>query len=130
MSNSRRFRRRLKASQRPKRFPEQPPSLGSVRRWLKQGVAEGLIERAGEEHTGKPGRPAHLWQATAEGKERAASNPRDTRAMLTELQAKRARALMKKGMSERRAVAAVMKGWAKPQEEDVRLDEHGRDEQR
>jgi uncharacterized protein YoaH (UPF0181 family) len=36
--------------------------------------------------------------------------------MLTELQAKRAHALMKRGMSERRAIAAVTKGWAKPRE--------------
>ncbi len=111
MSNSRTFRRRLKTGQRPKRFPEQPPSLGSVRRWLKQGVAGGTVERAGEERTGKPGRPAHLWQLTAEGKERAANDPRDIKEMLTELQAKRARALMKKGMSESRAITAVTKGW-------------------
>src|SRR5258708_5794241 len=111
MSNNRTFRRRLKTGQRPKRFPEQPPSLGSVRRWIKQGVTEGLIERAGEERTGKPGRPAHLYQVTAEGKERAASDPRDIREMLTELQAKRACALMKKGMSEKRAITAVTKGW-------------------
>ncbi len=110
MSNSRRFRRGLKAS-RQARFPEKPPALGTVRRWLKQNVADGLVERAGEEYTGKPGRPAHLWQLTAEGKERAANDPRDFRDMLTELQAKRANALVKKGMSEKRAVAAVTKGW-------------------
>jgi DNA-binding PadR family transcriptional regulator len=70
VSNSRRrLRRGLKASReaRVARFPEKPPSLGTVRRWLKQCEAEGTIERAGEEHTGKPGRPAHLYQLTAAG---------------------------------------------------------------
>lgn len=55
-------------------WPFKGPSVSSVRRWLNQGVEEGTIERAGEERTGKPGRPAHLFQLTAEGKERAASH--------------------------------------------------------
>jgi hypothetical protein len=38
-----------------------PPALGTVRRWLHQAEAEGLIERRGVQRTGKPGRPAHLW---------------------------------------------------------------------
>jgi predicted ArsR family transcriptional regulator len=110
MSNSRSFRRRLATPRTGHRFPDRPPALGTVRRWLKQGVAEGTIERAGEERTGKPGRPAHLWQLTAEGKERAQSAP-DFKTMLTELQARRAHALMRKGMSEDRAIAAVTRGW-------------------
>lgn len=56
-------------------WPFKGPSLGTTRRWLKEGVAEGGVERAGEEHSGKPGRPAHLYQLTADGKERAADLP-------------------------------------------------------
>lgn len=112
MSNSRAMRRRVAKTAQPKpRFPEKPPALGTVRRWLKAGIAEGTIERAGERRTGKPGRPEHLYHLTAEGKERAQRNPRTFKDTLTELQAKRAHALMKKGMSERRAIAAVTKGW-------------------
>lgn len=102
-----------KVSEPAPRFPVKPPALGTVRRWVKQGVAEGLIEPAGVERTGKPGRPANLYQVTAQGKERAQSAP-SVRDQLTELQAKRANALMKKGMSERRAIAAVTKGWRRP----------------
>jgi DNA-binding PadR family transcriptional regulator len=77
MSNSRSHqeRRRVRARARAKdrqskpRFPDAPPALGTVRRWLKQAEAQGLVERAGVEHTGKPGRPAHLWQAGREGGE-------------------------------------------------------------
>lgn len=87
-----------------------PPALGTVRRWVKQAEAEGTIENVGVERTGKPGRPARLYQLTAEGEERAQSAP-SWKDQLTELQAKRAHALMKKGMSERRAIAAVTKGW-------------------
>ena len=111
MGNSRSLRRRMaKVAEPAPRFPVKPPALGTVRRWVKQAEADGLIEPAGVERTGKPGRPANLYQLTAEGKEHARSAPsaRDT---LTELQAKRAHALMKKGMSERRAIAAVTKGW-------------------
>lgn len=115
MSNSRRLRRRLKTNHKPKRFPDQPASLGTVRRWLKQGVAEGTIERGPDEPT--RGRPAHTYQLTAEGKEQTAHEPRSVADMLTELQAKRAHALMKKGMSERRAIAAVTKGWRQAHEE-------------
>lgn len=114
MSNNRRFRRGLASSRAARaRFPCQPPSLGTVRRWMKQGAAEGLIERGPDEHTGKPGRPAHTWQLTAGGKERAAADPRDFKTQLTELQAKRALALTRKGMSEDQAIAAVTKGWAR-----------------
>jgi predicted ArsR family transcriptional regulator len=87
-----------------------------VRRWLNQGVAEGLIERSVSERTGKPGRPAHLWQLTAKGKERGRDLP-GTKDMLTELQARRAHALMSKGMSEKRAIAAVTKGWTRPRDD-------------
>jgi hypothetical protein len=38
-----------------------PPTLGTVRRWMRQGEAEGRFERVGFERTGKPGRPAVLW---------------------------------------------------------------------
>lgn len=119
MSNSRSFRRRLRrpreqaqlAAKASARFPARPPALGTVRRWVKKGVADGTIERGPDEHTGKPGRPSHTWQLTAEGKDRAASDPHDAKTMLTELQAKRAHALVKKGVSERRAIAAVTRGW-------------------
>ena len=40
------------------------PTLGTVRKWLHAAEAEGVIERVGVEHTGKPGRPAHLWGIT------------------------------------------------------------------
>ena len=112
MSNSRRLRRGLKVSRaaRAARFPEKPPALGTARRWLNQGVAEGLIERSVSERTGKPGRPAHVFRLTAEGKERTNSLP-DSKTMLTELQCRRAQALMNKGMSEDQAIAAVTKGW-------------------
>lgn len=116
MSNSRALRRRVAArtGQRPKpRFPEKPAALGTVRRWLNAGVAEGMIERRVAERTGKPGRPPYKYRLTAEGRERAQSAP-SFRDQLTELQAKRAHALMKKGMSERRAIAAVTKGWRGP----------------
>ena len=83
MSNSRAFRRSLKASRhvRPAGQEQQPksrpwnkglamttrPSLGTVRRWLQACVDEGTVERKGVERTGKPGRPAVLWGLTEEG---------------------------------------------------------------
>jgi predicted ArsR family transcriptional regulator len=74
VSNSRGFRRRLAASKQERaarpRYPYGGPSLGTVRRWMKQLEAAGHVER-GVEHTGKPGRPAHLWTMTAEGKRHA-----------------------------------------------------------
>ena len=75
MSNSRPFRRRLAAirSGRVKtraRFPWGPPSLSTVRRHLRQLEAEGVVERAGVDRTGKPGRPATLYQLTEKGRQR------------------------------------------------------------
>lgn len=73
MSNSRRLRRGLKASRRkaaaermarPGRWKEGGPSAGTVRRWLKTAEEAGVAERAGTERTGRPGRPAQLWQLT------------------------------------------------------------------
>ena len=55
---------------------------------MRQNEAGGLMERTGEtQHTGKPGRPAQLWQLTDAGKEHAQADPRDFKTMLTELQA-------------------------------------------
>jgi DNA-binding PadR family transcriptional regulator len=93
MSNSRSFRRHLKASRhtRPVGQAEHPgpaqqtrrqpwnkglalttrPSLGTVRRWLEACVEEGLAERKGVDRTGKPGRPAILYGLSEVGRERA-----------------------------------------------------------
>jgi hypothetical protein len=82
-----------------------------VRRWLNAAVADGTAERQVAAPTGKPGRRPYEYALTEAGKAHPESGTfRDT---LTELQAKRAHALMKKGMSERRAIAAVTKGWEK-----------------
>ena len=71
MSNSRSFRRRLAASREVREsrpgYPYGGPSLGTVRRWMRQLEAAGHVERS-EERTGRPGRPAHLWTMTPEGK--------------------------------------------------------------
>lgn len=73
MSNSRRLRRGLKVSRRkaaaermsrPDRWKEGGPSLSTVRRYLRTAEEAGVVERAGTEHTGRPGRPAQLWQLT------------------------------------------------------------------
>lgn len=48
-----------------------PPAEGTVCAWLRNAEAEGMVERTGAEHTGKPGRPSVLWGLTAEGKQRA-----------------------------------------------------------
>jgi hypothetical protein len=112
MSNSRALRRRIARVYRPKpRFPEKPPALGTTRRWLNAAMANGDVERRVAEPTGEPGRRPYEYRLTAQGKERAEADPRDWKAMLTELQAKRVHALMKKGMSEKRAIAAVTRGW-------------------
>ena len=117
MSNSRSFRRRLATgSHVPKtghRFPDRPPALGTVRRWLNASVAEGMVERRVAERTGKPGRPPYEYGLTEAGK--AHPVPGTFRDMLTELQAKRVHALVKKGMSERQAITAVTKGWRSDQ---------------
>ena len=117
MSNSRSFRRRLRVRHRPARFPEKPPAIGTVRRWLNAAVADGTAERRVAAPTGKPGRRPYEYSLTEAGKANPA--PGTYRDMLTELQAKRAHALMRKGMSERRAIAAVTKGWERPVTEDV-----------
>jgi DNA-binding PadR family transcriptional regulator len=50
-------------------WPFRGPSVSSVRRWLKEAEAEGGVRHAGVEHTGRPGRPAHLWELTEKGRE-------------------------------------------------------------
>lgn len=61
---------------------------------------------------GEAGRRPYEYSLTEAGKARPGRGT--YREMLTELQAKRAHALMRKGMSERRAIAAVTKGWERP----------------
>ena len=81
MSNSRRLRRGLAASKQERKarfsirdYPDTPPpALGTVRTWLRNAEAEGLVERAGVERAGKRGRPAQLWGATAKGREHLAA---------------------------------------------------------
>jgi DNA-binding PadR family transcriptional regulator len=79
MSNSRSFRRGLKGARQasPKRglATTSAPSLGTTRRWLKAAEAEGGVRRAEDRRTGKPGRPAHMWEITEEGRERAKGLP-------------------------------------------------------
>ena len=80
MSNSRRFRRGLAASRqaraagmiRPGAWKDKgrAPTLGTVRKWMHAAEAEGVIERVGVRHTGKPGRPADLWGITEAGRAR------------------------------------------------------------
>lgn len=91
MSNSRSFRRGVKASRhaRPSGQEQQPaksgqyskghvpwnkgralttrPSLGTTRRWLEACVAEGWAERKTAEPDGKPGRPPVLYHVTEKG---------------------------------------------------------------
>ena len=65
MSNSRSFRRRLAASKRKPRprFPTAPPSMGTVRRWLNQGVAEGWAEKSpAPRKPGQRGNPGYQYQ--------------------------------------------------------------------
>lgn len=57
------------------RYPHKAAALSTVRGWLRQLEDAGDIERAGTEHTGKPGRPAVLWNLTEQGEKRAAGNP-------------------------------------------------------
>lgn len=74
MGNARSFRRGLAASKQARksrpRFPYGGPSLSSVRRWMRQLEAAGDVEQTVQQ-TGKPGRPAHLWHLTAQGKRSA-----------------------------------------------------------
>jgi DNA-binding PadR family transcriptional regulator len=83
MSNSRSFRRRLGTD------PQQPkgqrwnkglamtsdPSGSTTRRWLNAAEDKGILERAGTQRTGKPGRPAQLRALTEEGREQARHLP-------------------------------------------------------
>jgi DNA-binding PadR family transcriptional regulator len=79
VSNSRAFRRRLAVSQQAigkrrkgkarTRYPSAPPSLGTVRRWLNQCVAEGTVERKPAPRTGKPGNPGYVYKITEKGLE-------------------------------------------------------------
>jgi len=48
-----------------------PPAVGTVRTWLRNAEAEGAVERAGVQRTGKPGRPPVLWGLTDAGRARA-----------------------------------------------------------
>lgn len=75
MSNSRPFRRRITAIRSGRRrtkarYPWGPPSMSTVRRQLKHLEAEGIIERTGLDHTGKPGRPSVLYGLTEKGRNR------------------------------------------------------------
>jgi DNA-binding PadR family transcriptional regulator len=91
VSNSRSFRRRLSAAPAspaaaadPEQPPRQPwnkgrvltsaPSLSTTRRWLEGTVSDGFIKRE-VARTGKPGRPAIMYQLTEDGRERAAALP-------------------------------------------------------
>ena len=73
MSNGRAFRRRLAVSKqkaaaqrmaRPGRWKEGGPTIETVRRYLRTAEEAGVVERAGVQRTGKPGRPEQLWQLT------------------------------------------------------------------
>ena len=75
MSNIRPFRRRLAVNQKAiskrrkarqaGRWPFGGPSLSSVRRWLKQGEAAGLVTHTVERKRGRP----WLWTLTEAGKQ-------------------------------------------------------------
>jgi predicted ArsR family transcriptional regulator len=73
MSNSRSFRRRLRDSRQARSTKgiarTSTPSLNTTRRWLKTAEAEGVVRRTEDKRTGKPGRPAHMWELTDEGRE-------------------------------------------------------------
>lgn len=89
MSNSRSFRRSLKASShvRPSGDGQPParwskglamttdPSASTTSRWLAVAEAQGIIERTGTRPTGKPGRPPVTYGLTEEGSGRAARMP-------------------------------------------------------
>ena len=71
MGNSRSFRRRLAGSRTARkarsRYPWAAPSLSTVRKQLRQLEAEGFVEQS-VEHTGKPGRPPHVYRLTEKGR--------------------------------------------------------------
>ena len=73
MSNRRRLRSKwVRGEPMPTlpRYPHKAPAIGTVRGWMRQLEQRGDVVRAGVEHTGKPGRPAVLWQLTEQGKKR------------------------------------------------------------
>ena len=90
MSNSRSFRRGIKASGhvRPSGDGQKPPprwnkglamtsdpSASTTSRWMGGAEADGIIKRSGTRRTGKPGRPPAVYELTQEGYERAARMP-------------------------------------------------------
>jgi len=83
MSNRRRLPRKPDGPHEPThepmptlpRYPHKAPALSTVRGWLRGLEDAGDIERAGVERTGKPGRPALLWQMTEQGEKKAANSP-------------------------------------------------------
>jgi DNA-binding PadR family transcriptional regulator len=92
VSNSRPFRRRLAASRagRPgragrksqARFPWGPPSMTTVRKQLRELEAEGLVEQS-VQHTGKPGRPPHVWRLTEKGRQKRDWSADELETMIT-----------------------------------------------
>jgi predicted ArsR family transcriptional regulator len=80
VSNSRSFRRKLQASRDARKSRKgiamtSTPSVGTTRRWLKAAEAAGMVRRAEDQQTGAPGRPAHMWELTEEGRRRAGQVP-------------------------------------------------------
>ena len=85
MSNLRPFRRRLAVTQQAiakrrrrrqaGRWPFGGPSLSTVRRWLKQMEAQGLLEHTVERKRGRP----WLWSLTEAGKQHAAERAKERR---------------------------------------------------
>jgi hypothetical protein len=70
MGNSRSFRRRLAASKRAPqaRYPSAPPSLGTVRRWLNQSVAEGnATKEPAPRKPGQRGNTGYQYRITEKG---------------------------------------------------------------
>jgi hypothetical protein len=57
------------------RYPHKDPAISTVRGWLRQLESAGIAERKGVEYTGKPGRPAVLWELTEEAKKALADKP-------------------------------------------------------
>jgi predicted ArsR family transcriptional regulator len=80
VSSSRSFRRKLQASREARQSRKgiamtSTPAVGTTRRWLKAAEAAGLVRRAEDQDTGRPGRPAHMWELTEEGREQAKRTP-------------------------------------------------------
>lgn len=51
------------------------PTLDTTRRWLKAAEADGDMRRGPDRRTGEPGRRAHQWELTEQGRERNKSLP-------------------------------------------------------